>query len=486
MSLDKKITIPRKSKTLLSRVASVIHKHNLVHENDRVIVAVSGGSDSLALLYILNYLDFPLDLIGVYIDHGLRPGETPLEKRVIEECCRSLEIPCIVRSVNVHQLVADEKRSQEDAARILRYSTLEQIRCKYDAKIIAVGHTADDQVEEFFIRLLRGSSAKGLSGMTVCRDKIVRPLLFENKVTLTDFLAAHNVSWCYDSSNSNRQFLRNRVRLDLLPTLEKEFNPALRRTILQNMDILSEENRFLETIAEEAYTKCVETAALPGRESNNSKLIVKRTCFAVNHLAISRRILEKCCWQMGISPTYTLIDALLRLIETAENGRELHLGDGVRAEKRSHNLIFDRPLGTGRVRGAKETAPSVNQSIHGPGVHHIASIGRQLLLAEIGIDKADNPDCRLLRVDRVNVSFPLNLRSAIPGERFHPCGGPGSKKISRYFNDRKIPAKERPAWPVLLCSERVIALPGLVIDHESRITEKTTAILTIGWEKIDE
>ena len=146
-------------------------------ENDRIIVAVSGGADSMALLHILADITLPLELIAVYIDHGLRPEETPHEQEIIAHSCESLNIIFKVRAVNVQKIIAENKKSPEEAARILRYRALEKIRQQYDAQVIAVGHTADDQVEEFFIRLIRGSSSRGLSGMRVKRDYIVRPLL---------------------------------------------------------------------------------------------------------------------------------------------------------------------------------------------------------------------------------------------------------------------------------------------------------------------
>ena len=154
---------------MLDRVRSVIRRHNLLHENDWIIIAVSGGADSMALLHILAEIGLPLELIAVYIDHGLRPRETPREQEIIAERCRSLDIAFKVRAVNVQQIIAQKRKSPEEAARILRYQALEEIRQQYGAQYIAVAHTADDQVEEFFIRLLRGSSSRGLSGMRIIK-----------------------------------------------------------------------------------------------------------------------------------------------------------------------------------------------------------------------------------------------------------------------------------------------------------------------------
>jgi tRNA(Ile)-lysidine synthase len=466
---------------LQDRVTAVIHRHRLFGANDCLIVAVSGGSDSMALLHILHHIDLPLRLVAVYVDHGLRPEETPQEQKIIAANCLALHIPFRVRSVGVRELVARGQNSPEEAARILRYSALEEIRREYGASVIAVGHSADDQVEQFFIRLLRGSSRRGLSGMMVKRDHIVRPLLFEKKTTLMAFLADRGVSWCLDSSNLDRRFLRNGIRLDLLPLLEEKFNPAVRKTILQAMDILAAEDGYLKEQTDRAYGQCVEMARVPIDNEQRRQLIIDSGPFLACHPAIRRRIIEQSCWQMDIRPTYEQICTLGDLIACGKNGSEVHLGDGVRAEKSSHTLRLFRPLPKGMLRGSSPCAPPVTQIIPGAGIYPIAGTDKELVLEEREATTCRPTTAGELLVDRAELSFPLLLRSALPGEKFHPCGGPGSKKISRFFNERKIPARERSAWPVLLSGGRVVALVGLQLDHGFRLSAGTADILAISW-----
>ncbi len=468
-------------KRILDRVASVIRLHKLINDNDHVIVAVSGGADSLALLHILEGIDLPLNLVALYIDHGLRPDETPHEIKAIESNCSSLKIPFLVRTVNVHELVAQKKHSLEEAARILRYRALEEVRQECGAKLIAVGHTADDQAEEFFIRLIRGSSSRGLSGMKPKRDNIVRPLLYETKEHLVNFLSDRGVNWCLDSSNLDRRFLRNRVRLDLLPLLEEKFNPSLRKTILQNMDVLSEEDSFLDEHTSDAYVDCIEFSELPINGEKHSELSISSEKILASHPAIRRRIVEKCCWHMGVQPTYEQICTLISFIENGQNGRELHLADGVRAEKLPHKLRLSRPLPEGIIRGSKHPASSIYQSIPAPGRYTIAGLEKELVLEELPVTTDKKKSEGELWVDQAKISFPLLLRSFQTGERFYPCGGVGSKKLSRYFNDRKIPSKERPAWPVLLSENKIVALVGLQLDSSFRISSDTSRILSIQW-----
>ena len=468
---------------IVSRVAAVIRDHHLVNREDKVVVAVSGGADSLALLHILYSAGMQLDLFAVYIDHNLRPLETPHEQALVQKYCHLLEVPFLTRKIDVNKLIADEKRSPEEAARILRYNALEEIRKELGAQAIAVGHTADDQVEEFFLRLLRGSSMKGLSGMQIRRGRIIRPLLRETKRNLSAYLNSIAVSWCEDSSNLQRRFLRNRVRLDLLPFLEQDFNPAVRRTVLQTMDVLAEEDHYLDGQAAAIYPQCVFANEQSENEEKTASLVIDTASFVDCHPAIRRRLLERCFWQMRIRPTYRMLGIVLEFLKEGSNGSEIHLEDGVRAEKSGARLTLSRPLAQGRVRGSRSAAPSIHLTIPSPGCYYVPLIGKELRLAEMAVSSCNIKDKGKLYLAREKISFPLVLRTSLPGELFHPCRGKGRKKISRFFNDRKIPVKDRPSQPVLVSGETIVALPGLQIDNSCLITEQTSMVLAISWEK---
>ncbi len=475
---------PTNRQALVERVAAVIRDNSLVMKDDKILVAVSGGPDSVALLHLLREIDIPVQLLAAYIDHGLRPSEIPHEVHTLQDICRTLDIPFFTRSVDVHRLLATEKRSPEEAARILRYQSLEELCREHRCQLIATGHNADDQVEEFLLRLVRGSSRRGLSGMALKRGKVIRPLLHETKKSLTEYLTEKNVKWCLDSSNLQRHFLRNRVRLELLPLLEREFNPAIRRTILQNMDILAGEEEYLAGKTEEAVRLCVQSIDTP-EGGMPRQLFVSTEQFLDQHRAIRRRILEQCFLRMGIRPAYGQLDTVDELSLKGAVGAEIHLDDGVRVENRTGCLLFSRPLEKGKKRGSKAALPAIELTVEGPGTYPVPEHGRELVIEQLDATRAMQDKGEKLLVDRSKISFPLRLRSVRPGETFHPYNGPGRKKVSRYFNDRKIPAHERKAWPVLLQGDDIIALPGLQIDHAFRVTESTSEAMVIDWRRIE-
>ncbi len=461
------------SSALLRRVEKIIRCHGLLKQNDRILIGVSGGADSLGLLHILHEMDWKLQLIAVYIDHGLRPEEIAKERQTIKDCCQRLNVRFIAESVNVQQYITRKKCSPEEGARILRYNALEKIRADHKASAIAIAHTSDDQVEGFFIRLIRGSGLKGLTGMKLKRDLIIRPLLRECKTTLIHYLAERDVSFCQDSSNDDRRFLRNRVRLDLLPKMEKEFNPSIRQTVLQNMDILGQDDNFLEEVSCKAFEECVEC------DAEDFQLALSPVRLIGYHQAIQRRIIEKCFWRMRIKPGYLQIKSLLHFSQTAENSRELHLAGGVRAVKSLNQIVLSRPLKEGQLRGSIPVDTFKPFHIAEPGSYTIRGTGNILTLSVSLVRTVNNTNRKCLYLDIETIAFPLLLRPPIAGERFRPYNTPGKKKISRYLGEKKIEVKRRAGYPVLVSDNKVVALPGLQIAHKVRVTDTTRKILEI-------
>ncbi len=471
--------ILQQSTDLVERIADYIRSQNVLTTGDGVVVAVSGGSDSLALLHIMAALDLSLQLTAVYIDHGLRPLEIPREKSLIEQYSQQLTTPFIVESIDVRKFAKDEKRSIEDAGRILRYQQLEKIRQKRRAKFIAVAHTADDQIEEFFIRVIRGGSRKSLCGMSFRNNNIIRPLLYEPKTVLIDYLKKRGITWSVDSSNLDKSFLRNRIRLQLLPLLERQFNPGLRKTLSGTMNILASEEDYLQEKSFKAYKKCV----VVNRETAGNRqlqLTIDNRLFLEYHPALQRRVLEKSFWAMSIRPTYQQIDSLIRLIKNPAVAKELHLSDGVRAEKYSHKLVLHRLLYNGQSGHNKYKTPLKNRVIDSPGIYHIDEIKRTLTLAVMDFGFGELKK-KILYLDFEKISFPVTFRHYRNGERFTPYGNKGRKKISRYLSDKKISRRARSQTPVLVSAGKIIALPGLEIDDNFKITPTTQTVLTIEW-----
>ena len=321
-----------------------------------MIVGVSGGPDSVALLHILCSVLPQVRFVAVYVDHGLRPTETGAEIELVQTLTGQLQAGFELIAVDVNTTAKKNKTSIEETARVLRYEALEAMRRQHQGTAIAVAHTADDQAEELLIRLIRGSGRKGLSGMQAKSGQIIRPLLHESKETLLHYLQNQQIPFCIDSSNLERTYLRNRVRLDLLPYLRNNFNQSIKQTLLQTAQILQDEEALLEEMADKAWHQSVKIIAIQpvGTESPPHSIQIHTKEFCRFHPALQRRILEKCCWQMEARPQFRQIALLLDLLHTGQTGAEIHLSQGLRAHKTRENVIFSYPVGKCSYRGRME------------------------------------------------------------------------------------------------------------------------------------
>jgi tRNA(Ile)-lysidine synthase len=466
--------------TLLKRVKNLIVTHRLVTKNDIVIIAVSGGPDSMALLHLLYRIDLPARLIAVYVNHGLRPEETGTENHLIEGLCHKLCIPFETVEVDVYRERQHTGASIEEAARTLRYQALEEIRRRLGAAVIAVAHTADDQAEEVLIRLIRGSGRKGLSGMDLHRDSIIRPLLQEKKQTLIDYLEDNSIPFCLDSSNRQRVFLRNRVRLDLLPYLEQNFNSSIRQTLLQTAEILNADEELLSQLTEESCQRLLEIHDNQASDSEPcpERIMINIRPFLDCHQALQRRILEKICWMMLTRPGFRQIEQIRSLVRDGHNGAELHLGGGLRVWKTDKNVVFSHPAGRKGFRGSGLEEGIPLMTVNGPGIFPCAA---HALSISLQAERPGKLRAGELLLDADRIIFPLQLRNPLPGERFRPLGTTGRKKINRFLTDAKIPRQDRHFFPVLLSEGRIIAIAGLRIDHDYRVRDDTRRFLLIDW-----
>ena len=461
-------------KKVHERIRDVISLATLLPHESPLIIGVSGGADSISLLHILSFLFPDTRRIAVYVDHGLRPDETVAEKKLVQEQAAICGAQFETAAVDVQ---AEKKRhncSLEEAARTLRYQVLEKFRATYQAAAIAVGHTADDQAEEILLRLIRGSSTTGLSGMELQRDHIIRPLLHETKDSLLSYLKAQDIPYCQDSSNADTRFLRNKIRLELLPTLENEYNQSMRQTLLQTATILADEDKLLSTITKRAFKKLV--------HGGPEHLYLHLADFAEEPLAIQRRILDTICWTLRSKPSFKKIESLLSLA-ASQNHKEIHLTDGLRAVRQGKRIFFHRPSLERGYRGRGVIPKTFSPiTLPCPGKYPVSELNRTLLVTKCPFspDHIKIPDIQM--VDAAKIVFPLLLRPPQAGDFFHPLNAPGRKKISRFFSDQKIPVMERDHYPVLLSDDGVIAIAGQRIDHAFRITETTEHVLLLQWQ----
>lgn len=475
---------------LEKKTDATIKRDNLLEAGEIVIVAVSAGPDSMALMHVLAAIApiHSLTLTAVYVDHGLRPQETVLEAALVKEKAARLGIGYVFKEAGVREYAEKKGMSIEHAARMLRYRALAQAAEKSGAKKIAVAHTADDQAEEVLLRLIRGTGRKGLSGMKTVRDgNIIRPFLEISKAQLLAYLEEKNIKYLTDSSNLERLYLRNRVRLDLVPFLKENFNPNIRRTLRQTAVVLQDEEAYLAKVTEQACQRIIVQENTGSRKGLASHALLLGP-FQEEARAVRRRVLETLFWKMETSPRFRQIEAVMRLVASGATEARLHFADGLRVRRQADRLLFSFPQGRTAKRG---DLPGPGQAafevtITGPGTYPLPQIGQKIIVDLLdrlpSTAELQDPAADYLAADRL--AFPFAVRSVRPGDRFHPLGGPGRKKVGDFLTDLKVPRYKRSQVPIVVLDKEIAALLGLRIAHGFRITPDTKQVVRIRLQSL--
>lgn len=450
---------------IVAACRNTIQKYSLLTGGDRVLAALSGGPDSVCLLSLLDRLksEYGLTLLAAYIDHGLRPRETPQEVSFCSALCAGLDVPFFTRKIDVLSFAEERGLNKQEAARELRYHALEEIAREQGAHKLAVGHTADDQIETVLMRLIRGAGPSGLSGIPPVRNNIVRPLIEIERPAIERFLAEEKIGFIVDSSNAAADYLRNRLRREVLPFI-KAANPEAARAIGRTAEILREEERYFDLqvtktlmrLISRRTDELIELFLLPMETMD--KVILRR---------VLRRALEETKGLRGV--TLTNVEDIIRLVKEGASGDRLHMPRGVRAVKGYATLLI--------TSAAPAALP--DYVLNGPGELVLKEASVVIRCAVIGgppaAETADGRTTALFSADKLR--FPLCFRSRRPGDYFYPLGFGKRKKLQDYFVDEKVPRDARSAVPLLVNEGEIAWVVGYRLDERYRIDKSAASIL---------
>ncbi len=459
---------------LFDRVRRTIDRHHLLEKGDRLIVGVSGGVDSMVLLHLLNACreTFDLSFIIAHVNHGLRPEESEREAELVQKESARLGLPFEYGKFNVREFQKLGGFSPQDAARRIRFRFFHDLLRKHHAQKIALGHNADDQVETVLLRLIRGAGIRGLKGILPVRDgKVIRPLLEVWREEIDSFALGKKIPFLCDSSNLKNDYLRNRIRLSLIPFIEGEFQPNFKEILMRTSHILKEEDDYLEKGAEEAYQKIICEA--------EDTLTFKFSEYQSLHQAIQWRVIQK------------ILEKIFDYGMAMEDGGET---DGHKIHKNLHQVspsfLLELPHGFWVEKrydlvlfGRRDVKPSVPFEVEliSPGRTLVEEIGKEVVIEETDRDQlgdtSGSPDTALM--DYESLRFPLKMRNFRPGDRFCPLGVKGSQKLKDFFIDHKVPRFERQRVPLLISGERIAWIVGYRIDERVKITERTKKVLKV-------
>ena len=460
---------------LLEQVKRTIDRYRLLDKGDRLVVGVSAGVDSMVLLHLLSAYrqEFDLSLIVAHVNHGLRPEESEKEMELVKKESERLGFTFEYGQFNVKEFQKAGGISLQDAARRIRFHFFNVLLQKYNANKIALGHHADDQVETVLLRLMRGSGLKGLKGMLPIREgRVIRPLLEVWRREIESFAEEMKIPYLLDSSNLKKNYLRNQLRLSLIPLIEKEYQPNFKKIVLKTSTILRKENDYLERETEESYQKIV-------REGKDT-LSFGFSEYQSLHPAIQWRIIQKMLRRIYTGEMileegeWLEVSQIYKKLEQPSPSFLLELPHGVCLEKR-YDLVLMKKEWVKQI-------PPFEVELISPGRTYIEEIEKEVVIEETSRnDKFKDlyglPNVVLL--DYQNLQFPLKIRNFRPGDRFQPLGVKGTQKLKEFFIDHKIPKFERPRIPLLISGEMIAWVVGYRIDERVKITENTQKVLKV-------
>ena len=460
-------------KETIKQVRHTITKYNMIRRSDLIVVAVSGGPDSVCLLNILQELkdELGIELVVAHFNHGLRPGEDEAETRFVESLALSYNLPFEEKRVNLS--IKAGNSSFEEMARHARYIFLEEVKERLAAQKIAVGHNLNDQAETLLMRLFRGSGPSGLAGIPPCRDKgIIRPLIEISSDKLESYLDGRNLTYMTDSSNLETRYLRNKIRLDLLPRLKK-YQPRIVELLGQTAEIMRNDEAWLEIKAAD-WVKAKAKIKIDGEIHFPLSSFLKLPYALKNRVA--RYIIKMAVGNLrGVSLRH--IEAINQVAIGKKPQAQINLPNGLTDKRVYDKMVF--------IRAENKEPEGFNYSLDGLGTFYLKALKCTISLVEVEDrtlpEKFKSPWTTFLNAN--NIQYPLNVRNFRPGDRFVPFGMRGHKKLKDFFIDLKISSKDRKHIPILTYEKTIIWVCGLRIDDRFKVTTDTKKILRVTFNK---
>ena len=451
-----------------------VERHHLIDRGDRLIVGVSGGVDSMVLLHLLNacHQIILFDLIVAHVNHRLRPIESEREAALVRREAERLGLPYEYGEFDVKDFGDRSGLSLQEAARRIRFLFFHTLMKKHQARKIALGHNADDQVETMLLRLVRGSGLKGLKGMLPIREgRVIRPLLDVWRKEIESYAAARGIPYLVDSTNLKESYLRNRIRLKLIPLIEKDFQTNFKEVMKRMSLFLRQEDDYLEQGAEEAYSEII-------REGRDS-LSFKWDSFNALHPAIRWRIMQRMLANVNHDEApedrdWSEVNQIYHNLNRPSSSFFLNLSGGVCLEKRYGEVFLKK--------GTVPTVPPFEVDLGVPGRTLVKELGSEIIVEDIPwgeqkIEFSASPNTAFL--DHESLLLPLRLRNFRPGDRFQPLGVKGTQKLKAFFIDHKIPKFDRARVPLLVSGENIVWMVGYRIDERFKVTKETRRVLKV-------
>ncbi len=459
---------------LKAKIVLMVNSSGAVKKNDRLSVAVSGGPDSTALLFLLESVkdELGIKLVACHLNHQLRGEESDKDEQFVKELAESLSIPFRAASANLPEYRAQNGGSTQSAARELRYQFFDSLIKSRFADKIAIGHTKDDSAETLLINFLRGTGLSGLTGIPSIREeKIIRPLIEVSKKEILAYLNENKIVFRTDSSNSSDKYLRNQIRNNLLPLLEREYNPALKDSLCRTSVVLSDIDDFISGLGDEALAEVLVSAKKEEVVVDSAKL---KSYPKALQREVLRKIVAKVRGSFAARISFDRTEDLGQLLRGERSG-ELDL-PGIKAVLSGERLA---------VRTSEfPKAQPFSYKFDEDSLIFLEEISASIEVRPAGGDDVDfDKSCRKVFLNGEAIPSDAVIRSRREGDRFYPLGADGSQKLKKFFIDQKLSKWERDSIPLLASGSDILWIPGYRISQTVRLPEQRGKILKLEYRE---
>ena len=456
------------------KVLDIIKRYALIEDKDNILIGLSGGPDSMALLFVLLEIkqDIDFNIFVAHVNHGVRGKEALEDERFVEEVAKKLNLPYFSKRVNMNEYAKENKMSSEEAGRELRYKFFREVLSKIGGGKIAVAHNKNDQAETLLMRFFRGTGLEGLKGMEYKKEDIIRPLLGIERREIENYLKERNIDYRIDKTNLEPIYGRNKIRLNFIPYIEENYNPNIIDTLWRMSEVIALDNDFIESQCKQIYDNVVKGRA-------NNSIILDGNIFINQHKSIQHRIIRNCLLEINGDLqgfTYKHISDVVSLFWERRTGKTIHLTNNIVAKTSYDDFII-----------AKKDEDSFEDFIYQLKLNdytYVDELGLGFYTKVEPISRVDR--ARLTDKKEIVAYFDydkvignLYVRNRRNGDKFRPFGMKGNKKIKDYFIDEKIPKDKRDKIPLIVDDENIVWVVGYRTSEEYKITKNTKNVVTI-------
>lgn len=465
-----------------NKVLAYIEDNSMISKGDRVLVALSGGPDSVCLLALLNELKdiLNIEIFAAHLNHCLRGKEADKDQDYAKGLCEEVGIPFFEKKEDINILGKKLGMSSEMAGRKARYDFFEEIKQKNHIDKIALAHNANDQAETLLMRIMRGTGMDGIEGIKPIRDKIyIRPILCATRKEIEEYCSEKNLKPRIDKTNLEPIYSRNKVRLELIPYIEENFNQDIVSTLNRFSSIATLDNSYLEEMAEKKYGKYVSV--------KNHNIIIDKQCFE-EHEAIIIRIIRKSFYEISGSLNNFQYNHIWDIINLQKKygGKTIDLPMDIMAENIYGSIVMkhknQQNLEDKSVLNIDLEENKINNFKKGLFVGRIFNYNVFIKLIENN-ENINLKGSKYVKFFQFIPGKSITIRNKNQGDRFQPYGMNGSKKLKDFFMDLKIPKEEREITPIVLFDDAIVWVVGYRTSNSFKIDNKMRDVLEIRFER---